>query len=45
MKEIIGKLLSPYGITKYVNELYADIFSKPTWMEYIGLSSFNVFEQ
>jgi UDP-N-acetylglucosamine 4-epimerase len=40
---IIGKPLSPYAITKYVNELYADIFSKTYGLEIIGLRYFNVF--
>ena len=40
---IIGKPLSPYAITKYVNELYADIFSKTYGIECIGLRYFNVF--
>lgn len=40
---IIGKPLSPYAITKYVNELYADIFSKTYGLEAIGLRYFNVF--
>lgn len=40
---IIGKPLSPYAITKYVNELYADIFSKIYGLETIGLRYFNVF--
>jgi UDP-N-acetylglucosamine 4-epimerase len=40
---VIGKPLSPYAITKYVNELYADIFSKTYGMETIGLRYFNVF--
>ncbi|RUA07422.1 MAG: LPS biosynthesis protein WbpP [Flavobacteriia bacterium] len=39
----IGKPLSPYAITKYVNELYADIFSKTYRLETIGLRYFNVF--
>lgn len=39
----IGKPLSPYAITKYVNELYADIFSKTYGIETIGLRYFNVF--
>ena len=39
----IGKPLSPYAITKYVNELYADVFSKIYGMECIGLRYFNVF--
>lgn len=43
VEEIIGKPLSPYAITKYVNELYADIFSKTYGLESIGLRYFNVF--
>ncbi len=39
----IGKPLSPYAITKYVNELYADVFSKVYDLECIGLRYFNVF--
>lgn len=39
----IGKPLSPYAITKYVNELYADIFAKTYGLETIGLRYFNVF--
>lgn len=42
-EEVIGKPLSPYAITKYVNELYADNFSKIYGMETIGLRYFNVF--
>lgn len=43
VEDIIGKPLSPYAITKYVNELYADIFSKTYGMQCIGLRYFNVF--
>lgn len=43
IEEVIGKPLSPYAITKYVNELYADIFSKTYGLETIGLRYFNVF--
>jgi UDP-N-acetylglucosamine 4-epimerase len=43
VEDIIGKPLSPYAITKYVNELYADIFSKTYDLETIGLRYFNVF--
>jgi UDP-N-acetylglucosamine 4-epimerase len=43
MEENIGKPLSPYAITKYVNELYADVFSRLYGMETIGLRYFNVF--
>ena len=39
----IGKPLSPYAVTKYVNELYADVFAKTYDMELIGLRYFNVF--
>jgi UDP-N-acetylglucosamine 4-epimerase len=39
----IGKPLSPYAITKYVNELYADIYSSAYGLETIGLRYFNVF--
>lgn len=43
VEEKIGKPLSPYAITKYVNELYATIFSKTYGIETIGLRYFNVF--
>ena len=43
VEHVIGKPLSPYAITKYVNELYADIFSKTYGLETIGLRYFNVF--
>ena len=43
VEDVIGKPLSPYAITKYVNELYADVFSKTYGLEYIGLRYFNVF--
>jgi len=39
----IGKPLSPYAITKYVNELYADVFHKTYGLDCIGLRYFNVF--
>jgi UDP-N-acetylglucosamine 4-epimerase len=42
-EEIIGTHLSPYAITKYVNELYANIYTKLYDMECIGLRYFNVF--
>ena len=42
-EDVIGKPLSPYAITKYVNELYADVFARTYGMEYIGLRYFNVF--
>ena len=43
VEEVIGKPLSPYAITKYVDELYADVFSRTYGFEYIGLRYFNVF--
>ena len=43
IEEKIGRPLSPYAITKYVNELYADVFSRTYGMECIGLRYFNVF--
>ena len=43
VENVIGKPLSPYAITKYVNELYADVFAKTYGIEYIGLRYFNVF--
>jgi len=43
VEDKIGNPLSPYAITKYVNELYATIFSKTYGMETIGLRYFNVF--
>ena len=43
VEDVIGKPLSPYAITKYVNELYAEIFSETYGLETIGLRYFNVF--
>lgn len=43
VEEVIGKPLSPYAITKYVNELYADVFHKNYGLDTIGLRYFNVF--
>lgn len=43
VEDRIGKPLSPYAITKYVNELYAEMFSELYGMETIGLRYFNVF--
>ena len=43
VEDVIGKPLSPYAITKYVNELYADVFARTYSMECIGLRYFNVF--
>ena len=43
VEDIIGRPLSPYAITKYVDELYADVFARTYGIEYIGLRYFNVF--
>ncbi len=43
IEERIGKPLSPYAVTKYVNELYADVFAKTYGVELAGLRYFNVF--
>tara|TARA_B110000459_G_C16567059_1_gene474502 strand:- start:350 stop:1315 length:966 start_codon:yes stop_codon:yes gene_type:complete len=43
VEHTIGKPLSPYAITKYVNELYADVFAKTYDFEFIGLRYFNIF--
>lgn len=43
VEEVIGKPLSPYAVSKYVMELYADVFAKTYHMEFIGLRYFNVF--
>lgn len=43
VEEVIGRPLSPYAITKYVDELYADVFARTYGIEFIGLRYFNVF--
>ena len=43
VEDTIGKPLSPYAVTKYVNELYADVFSKTYGLQSIGLRYFNIF--
>ena len=43
LEEFIGKPLSPYAVTKFVNELYAEVFGKTYGLESIGLRYFNVF--
>jgi UDP-N-acetylglucosamine 4-epimerase len=43
VEERIGKPLSPYAVTKYVNELYADVFARSYGFKSIGLRYFNVF--
>jgi len=43
VEENIGKPLSPYAVTKYVNELYADVFGKTYGLQSIGLRYFNIF--
>ena len=40
VEDVIGRPLSPYAITKYVNELYADVFARTYGIEYIGLPLF-----
>lgn len=45
VEDVIGKPLSPYAVTKYVNELYADVFSRNYGFHCIGLRYFNVFGQ
>lgn len=42
-EEIIGRPLSPYAVTKYVNELYADVFNRTYGLDTVGLRYFNVF--
>ena len=43
VEDVIGKPLSPYAVTKLVNELYADVFGRCYGMESIGLRYFNIF--
>lgn len=43
VEDVIGKPLSPYAVTKYVNELYADVFARVYGFKTIGLRYFNVF--
>lgn len=43
VEETIGRPLSPYAVTKYVNELYADVFARTYGLQCIGLRYFNVF--
>ncbi|TFW22765.1 Vi polysaccharide biosynthesis UDP-N-acetylglucosaminuronic acid C-4 epimerase TviC [Massilia arenosa] len=43
VEDKIGKPLSPYAVTKYVNELYADVFARTYGIQTIGLRYFNVF--
>lgn len=43
VEHVIGRPLSPYAVTKYLNELYADVFSRCYGIETIGLRYFNVF--
>jgi UDP-N-acetylglucosamine/UDP-N-acetylgalactosamine 4-epimerase len=43
VEDQIGKPLSPYAVTKYVNELYAEVFARAYGMQTIGLRYFNVF--
>jgi len=43
VEDLIGKPLSPYAVTKYVNELYADVFSRCYGIKPVGLRYFNIF--
>ncbi len=43
VEDVIGRPLSPYAVTKYVNELYADVFARCYGLDCIGLRYFNVF--
>ncbi len=43
VEDTIGRPLSPYAVTKYVNELYADVFARTYGMQSVGLRYFNVF--
>lgn len=43
VEDVIGKPLSPYAVTKYVNELYASVYARTYGMEVVGLRYFNVF--
>src|SRR3546814_11044539 len=43
VEDTIGKPLSPYAVTKYVNELYADVFARSYGLASVGLRYFNVF--
>jgi len=43
VEDVIGRPLSPYAVTKYVNELYAEVFSKTYGFKTVGLRYFNVF--
>ena len=43
VEDRIGKPLSPYAVTKYANELYADVFARTYGLEIIGLRYFNIF--
>ncbi|SDX90878.1 NAD-dependent epimerase/dehydratase family protein [Nitrosomonas halophila] len=43
VESVIGQPLSPYAVTKYVNELYADVFARCYTMQSIGLRYFNIF--
>ncbi|WP_223593673.1 SDR family oxidoreductase [Pseudomonas sp. A-R-19] len=45
VEDTIGKPLSPYAVTKYVNELYAEVFGKTYGFRTIGLRYFNIFGQ
>jgi len=43
VEDVVGKPLSPYAVTKYANELYADVFARCYGLDSIGLRYFNIF--
>lgn len=43
VEDVIGRPLSPYAVTKYANELYADVFARCYGMDTVGLRYFNIF--
>ena len=45
VEDAIGSPLSPYAVTKYVNELYADVFARTYGLSSIGLRYFNIFDR
>jgi UDP-N-acetylglucosamine 4-epimerase len=45
VEDVIGRPLSPYAVTKYVDELYADVFARTYGTRCIGLRYFNVFDR
>ncbi len=43
VEDVIGKPLSPYAVTKYVNEIYAEVYARCYGLQFVGLRYFNVF--